>query len=221
MAVTNIHIGEAQAAAVAEHTIDDIKIFGDTAAAIGAENGGVIGAYDGNSDQLLGAGAKLISYSNREGFGANFAFQQAFGCSVIELIIPGAGGGIYAEAAKWAVGTAGPNKHGTVVHIAGAELATDTRGTWVYAAVIELAGFSHSTIGLTRLGCADHGHIVGASDSDSQGLDAGITIGIGQQIGEDFRQGFSLSERLNRLCCRIDLIVVTAIGIEGQQAVAA
>ena len=221
MAVTNVHIGEAQGATVTEHTIDDINIFSNAATAIGVKNGGVIGTYDGNSDQLLGAGAKLIRYSNREGFGANFAFQQAVGCNVIELIIPGAGGGIYAEAAKWAVCTAGPNKHGTIIHIASAELATDTRGARVYAAVIELAGFSHCAIGLTRLRGADHRHIIGACDSDSQGLDAGIAIGIGQQIGEDFRQGFSLSERLNRLCCRIDLIAVTAIGIKGQQAVAA
>ncbi len=75
MAVTNIHIGEAQAAAVAEHAIDDIQIFNDGSTCVSAENGGVIGTYDGNSDQLFGAGAILIRYSNRKGFGANFAFQ--------------------------------------------------------------------------------------------------------------------------------------------------
>ncbi len=75
MAVTNIHIGEAQGTTVTEHTIDDINVFGEVATAIGAENGGVIGTYDGNSDQLLGAGAKLIRHINRKGLGANFAFQ--------------------------------------------------------------------------------------------------------------------------------------------------
>ena len=75
MAVTNIHTGEAQAAAVAEHTIDDIKIFNDGATCVSAENRGVIGAYDGNSDQLLGVGAILICHRDSEGFSANLAFQ--------------------------------------------------------------------------------------------------------------------------------------------------
>src|SRR5213079_104397 len=191
-----IGVGDGQRAAVGQVAGGDGHIFGDGAGGDAADHGGVVGAVDGNGDELA-CGA--VGGDGGEAVGDRLAGAELLdrGLRVVSGVGPAAVGGEREGAVAVAAGGAG--LRGEI------GLALIGVGDGQRAAGGQVAGGDGHIFGDGAGGdAADHGGVVGAVDGDGDELACGAVGGDG---GEAVGYRLAGAELLDR-----GLRVVSGVG---------
>src|SRR5439155_227754 len=135
----------------------------------------VVGAGDGEGDNLGGGGPEIVGNGGGEAVGDDFGLLGVVGgvgAAVVERVGPCAGGGVDREGAVGAAGGAAPGRRCAVVAIARGDRAAVAR----LAGEPSVALFPYTTLfrsGILAGRRGDHRRVVGASDGEGDNLGGG------------------------------------------------